>query len=234
MSMWTRPALWWRILIVVSAATGLAIGVSSLVFFTIQSNVIVVAYFIGAAYWMLRRSTDDAPAPRWRGAVVLYISITGLVAHILLMHGASPFPGLTSGPNQLQNWADFFCHYVTPIMVVIDWLVFKPRNTSRLRDIPLWLCFPIGYTALVLVRAALFPNYPNRYPYPFFDVAAHGYTWVFGQIAVLAVEFTIIAVVVVGLDRLGTWVRERVGGSPPSSSGPEAEPITAAASRRVR
>jgi len=215
-SIWTRPALWWRIGIVLSAGIGLSLGDSSLVYFTNQSNVIVLAYFGGAVYWMVRQGSQEAPAPRLRGAATLYITITGLVAHILLNHGANPLPGLVSGPGRLMNWSLFFVHYVTPVMVVLDWLLLRPRNASRWRDIPLWLCFPLGYATLVLIRAALFPSFPTPYPYFFLDPTTNGYAWVFGQVGVLTVEFAAIAAVVVGLDRLGTRLVGRVPSPEPA------------------
>ncbi|MFI9272286.1 Pr6Pr family membrane protein [Kitasatospora sp. NPDC052896] len=212
MSVRTAPALWWRLAIVASSGLGLLLGTSSLVYFTVESNVAVLGYFVGAVYWMLRRDTVDGPAPRLRGAVTLYIVITGLVAHFVLNHGVSPLPGLVSGSgaDRLSNWSSFFLHYVTPVLVVGDWLGNKPRNASRWRDLPLWLSFPLGYAALTLLRAALFPSFPNKYPYFFLDPTGHGYGWVALQIAQLTVEFVILAAGVVGLDRLGTAVRARL------------------------
>ncbi|MER7846460.1 Pr6Pr family membrane protein [Kitasatospora sp. NPDC096077] len=210
MTVRTRPALWWRMGIVLSAGLGLSLGTASLVYFTVQSNVIVLGYFIGAVYWMLKRGTVDAPAPRLRGAATLYILITGLVSHILLQHGASPLPGLVSGPDRLANWSSFFLHYVTPVMVLIDWLVLKPRNAAAWKDIPLWLTFPLGYAAIVLARNALFADFPTPYPYFFFDPTERGYGYVWGQIAQLTVEFVLLGLLVVGLDRLGTKVAAKV------------------------
>jgi hypothetical protein len=211
---WTRPALWWRIGIVLSAGLGLITGEGSLVYFTVESNVIVLGYFLATVYRMLVGRTVDAPAPRLRGAVTLYILITGLVAHIVLNHGASPLPGLTHGGGaaRLQSWSLLLLHYTTPIMVVLDWLCLRPRNASRWRDLPLWLAFPLGYAALTLLRGALFPFFPNRYPYFFLDPAGHGYGWVGLQIAQLTVEFVVLGAVVVGLDRLGTAVRSALSG----------------------
>ncbi|MBP0452765.1 Pr6Pr family membrane protein [Kitasatospora sp. RG8] len=226
MSVRTRPALWWRMGIVLSAGLGLTLQTAPLVYFTIQSNVIVLGYFIGAVYWMLKRGTVDAPAPRLRGAATLYILITGLVSHILLEHGANPLPGLFDGPDKLQHWSSFFLHYVTPVMVIIDWLTLKPRNASAWRDVPLWLAFPLGYAAIVLTRNALFSNYPMPYPYFFFDPTTKGYGYVWGQIALLTVEFVVLAATVIGLDRLGTLVAGKLR----PGAGTAAEPASEAAS----
>lgn len=67
MSVRTSPALWWRMGIVLSAGLGLTLQTAPLVYFTIQSNVIVLGYFIGAVYWMVKRGTVDAPAPGCAG-----------------------------------------------------------------------------------------------------------------------------------------------------------------------
>ncbi|MGF1426074.1 Pr6Pr family membrane protein [Kitasatospora sp. LaBMicrA B282] len=209
-NVWTRPTLWWRLAIVLSSGIGLALGTSSLVYFTVESNTLVLGYFAGAVYWMTKRRTLDAPAPRLRGAATLYILITGLVAHILLNHGANPLPGLVSGPDRLANWSLFLLHYTTPVLVLLDWFCARPRNASRWRDLPLWLSFPLGYAAVVMIRAALFPSFPNKYPYFFFDPTTHGYGYVWLQIAQLTVEFIVLAATVVGLDRLGTALRARL------------------------
>ncbi|BFV60068.1 hypothetical protein KCMC57_up51720 [Kitasatospora sp. CMC57] len=210
MSVWTRPALWWRLAVVISAGLGLILGTGSLVYFTVDSNVIVLGYYIGAVYWMVRRGTVDAPAPRLRGAATLYITITGLVAHILLNKGVNPLPGLVDGADLRQEWSSFFLHYVTPLLVLTDWLCLKPRNASRWKDLPLWLAFPLGYAAVTLTRAAVFPDFPNKYPYFFLDPSEKGYGWVSLQVVQLTVEFVALAALVVGLDRLGTLVARRL------------------------
>jgi hypothetical protein len=223
MTVWTRPALWWRLAIALSAGLGLILSNSSLVYFTIESNVIVLGYFVGAVYWMVGGGTVLAPAPRLRGAATLYITITGLVAHILLNHGADPLPGLVHGPDRLQNWSSFFLHYVTPLLVLGDWLILKPRNASRWKDLPLWLAFPLGYAVLTELRAILFPSFPLKYPYFFLDPTTDGYGWVLGQIGQLTVEFVLLGAAVVGLDRLGTRLAGRPAGEPAPERAAEPE-----------
>ncbi|MER8184763.1 Pr6Pr family membrane protein [Kitasatospora sp. NPDC094015] len=235
MAAWTRPALWWRLAVVLSAGLGLILGNSSLVYFTTESNVIVLGYFASAVYWMVRRGTTDAPAPRLRGAVTLYITITGLVAHILLNHGADPLPGLGPGPDRLQNWSSFLLHYTTPLMVLADWLCLKPRNASRWRDLPLWLAFPLGYAVVTEVRAALFPSFPLKYPYFFLDPTTEGHAWVAGQIARLTVEFVLLGALVIALDRLGTLARQRLRRTttpPPTTPTESPAPTTDTTARR--
>ncbi|HEX8629348.1 MAG TPA: Pr6Pr family membrane protein, partial [Catenuloplanes sp.] len=85
-----------RVAIVVSALTGIiftALGPPTILgllpYFTIQSN-LAVALFAAYATGRARRG-DVEPSPVLQGAVTLYITITGLVYHLVLANPASPF-----------------------------------------------------------------------------------------------------------------------------------------------
>jgi hypothetical protein len=201
-SVWRHPALWWRLGIAAAAGFGLTFAESSLVFFTVQSNLLVFGYFTAALYWMLRTGTVVTPAPRLRGGITLWIVITGLVAHILLNHGENPLPGLVRGADLFADWATFAVHYIVPVMVLVDWLLFSPRRSVAWVDVPLWLAYPLGYALVALGRAAVYPGFVTPYPYFFLDPRSHGYLWVLGQFLVLTVEFTVLAALVVALNRV--------------------------------
>jgi hypothetical protein len=216
-AIWRQPALWWRLVIVLAGGFGLTFETSSLVYFTVQSNLLVFGYFVGAVYWMLRRRAMVTPAPRLHGGVVLWIVITGLVAHILLNHGANPLPGLVHAPDLWVNWTAFALHYVVPVMVLVDWMLFSPRRAVSWRHIPLWLAYPLGYGLVALARAALYPDFENPYPYYFLDPRTNGYLWVAAQFGILTVEFAVLGAIVVLLNRV-------TGRAP-------AEPVSTAATR---
>jgi len=214
---WATPQFVLRAAIVACGAGGLLIGDNRVVYFTAQSNLLVLAYFVGALYWMTKRNSVDPPAPRWRGAVTLWILITCLISHFLLSHGKNPLPGLAApgAGVALANWSLFLVHYVVPVLVLIDWVAFGPHRIVRWRDVPIWIAYPLGYGLVIEVRGALFPAVPIKYPYFFLDPAGHGYGWVGLQFVQLAIIFGVFAVGVVGLDRLGAvlgWGRFDVGG----------------------
>lgn len=207
-----RPQFWWRAAIVVLGVAGLLMGQNSVVYFTTQSNVIVIGYFAGALYWMVTRDTTEAPAPRLRGGVTLWILITCLIAHFLLTHGKNPLPGLGAAEPSvaLTNRSLFLIHYVVPIMTVADWVAFGPHRRVRWRDIALWILYPLGYGLAIEARATAFPVVPYRYPYFFLDPTQHGYVWVAGQFLELAVVFGLFGALVVGLDRLAALAQNVV------------------------
>lgn len=209
---WKARQLWWRLAIVIVCVMGLALGAQPLLFFTTQSNIIVLAYFATAVCWMLVHGTTKAPAPRLRGGVTLWIITTGLVAHLILNHGESPFPGLVdAAPGvALANQSLFLLHYAVPLMVLIDWALFGPRGTVRLRDQIVWILYPVIYGIAALLRGVLFPDVSSRFNYPFFDFATLG---IGGTVIALAQVVGIIAVLasgVIALDRAAEYVARRV------------------------
>ncbi|MCR2785839.1 MULTISPECIES: Pr6Pr family membrane protein [unclassified Microbacterium] len=205
------PQFWWRVAIIVVCLLGLSSGNHRLVFFTTQSNVIVFAYFAGALYWMLRRGTTDAPAPRLRGATTAWILTTALVSHVLLNYGASPLPGLfvTDPAEALANRSLFILHYVVPGMVLVDWLAFGPRRAVRWRDGLVWLLYPFLYGVITLARAIAFPTIADRFPYPFLNIDYLGIGGaLLGLLQVVAV-IAVVGAIVIGLDRAVAALSDR-------------------------
>ncbi|MEU6121973.1 Pr6Pr family membrane protein [Streptomyces sp. NPDC047123] len=196
-----------RALIALAAVTGIVIDLALgspprvLSYFTVQSNVLV-AVVLGLS---AGRAWQGRPALRpWvTGGTLVYISITGLVYHLVLANEASAFSmtgGTLSGWHAVSNQ---LLHTVTPIGVALDWLLLTRPGGLRLRHAGLWLLYPLAYLAFALARGALLsPGSTARYPYPFLDVDLHGYAGVLGNAVVFGLSFYALALLVVGLDRI--------------------------------
>ncbi|MEU8232036.1 Pr6Pr family membrane protein [Actinoplanes sp. NPDC048967] len=176
---------------VVLTAAGPATVTGLLPFFTIQSN---VAYGVFAA-WAAFRGRDTPAA--LKGAVTLYVAITGLVYHLVLTNPASGFavdPVHRDLPEAIGNQ---LLHTVVPLLAVLDWLVFDERGRFRWRHALYWLAFPLGYLAFALIRGLVV----DKYPYPFIDVNELGYDGVSISSAGFAVAFWILGLLFVAIDR---------------------------------
>ena len=197
---WTTA---YRLMLILAAVVGLiytwlALGspLNPLVLFTVQSNLLLTGFYLWQVAGRGRR-----PPTQLKGAVTLYIVITGLVWHFLRMRGASPFEHLSLRGHGLGN---FLLHYVTPVLAVIDWLLFdrtapRPKWTAALT----WLVYPMAYLAFALVRGALLPpDAWKRYPYPFLDVDTFGYGGVALNALALAVCFALLGYGLIALHRL--------------------------------
>lgn len=126
-------------------------------FFTIQTNLLVVVLLV----WGALRGPTAAPSGRYdgfRGAVTLYIALVGVVFALLLARVSADL-GLT------LPWVNRVVHYISPVLVVVDFLLVAPAVRLRWSWLGWWLVFPLAYLAYSLVRGALV----DWYPYPFLD-----------------------------------------------------------------
>jgi hypothetical protein len=139
-------------------------------FFTILSNLLAMAVLLEGGR---RQLTGQPPLPDlWRGAAVVYMTVTYLVFAVLLR----------DLQEELQThvaWVDSVLHRVTPIVLMVDWLIEPPHQPIPFRRavVP-WLAFPLAWTAFTLVRGAI----DGRLPVP---VPGSGERWLRGRRALL-------------------------------------------------
>jgi hypothetical protein len=156
-------------------------------YFTVLSNCAAAAVL---AVLVVRPAL--AYAPRFalvRGAVTLYMVVTGLVYAVLLAP-ASADVGLT------EPWVDAVVHEVAPILVLLDWLYDPPGRRLSVRAVAAWLIFPAVYLVYSLVRDPI----ANWYPYPFLDPdhGSNGYA----SVAVTSAAVLVTIIVLAALLRL--------------------------------
>ncbi|MDQ0582493.1 Pr6Pr family membrane protein [Streptomyces rishiriensis] len=196
-----------RLLLASTAAAGVTLAfmlgspLRVLSHFAIQSNILLALVTLLSARraWTARRPLPAALT----GAALLYVTITGLVYHLLLTDAAVPFSvtGTTTAPTGWHLVAGHLIHTVTPTAAVLDWLLLTPPGRLRLRRAATWMIYPVAYLAFCLARAQLIPaGAPGRYLYPFFDVEAHGYKHALANALLLGLSFYALAVVLVALD----------------------------------
>jgi hypothetical protein len=155
-------------------------------FFTIESNILaVVALGLSA---VVRTDERSFAFEVFRGAVVLYMAITGVVFALLLS-------GLQAELQTAIPWVDFVVHKLLPAVVVADWLLDPPRYRLPLRLGLVWLAFPLAYVTYTLIRGSSV----DWYPYPFLDVSELGYGGVLARCALLAAWMAVGAMVIVAV-----------------------------------
>ncbi len=166
--------------------TALTRVIRLLSYFTIESNLIVAV----VSWTLVADPQRDGRGWRIaRLASVVCIAVTGVV-YVSVLRGL--FDLTPAG-----RVADTGLHYVTPLFVVVGWLLFGPRPRVDLRTVGLMLLFPIGWLAYTLVRGEIV----DAYPYPFVDVAAEGYAVVAVNCVVVTLVFVAVSLLVLLLDR---------------------------------
>jgi len=210
-TVFAKPALWWRTGIVLACVFGIMSQEWRLAFFTTLSVLAVLGYFSIVVYEMIRRGAADPVAPRLRGGITLWIVTTALISHVIVEGGASPFPGMTDADPAVvvEYRSRFVMHYVIPAMVLIDWIIFGPHGIVRWRDALWWLLFPLAYGVISILRGQWFPDVSDRFPYPFFDPTISGWAAVALGLLEVVLANAVIAVGVIGLDRLSAAITRR-------------------------
>ncbi|MDP3392609.1 Pr6Pr family membrane protein [Sediminibacterium sp.] len=150
-------------------------------YFTILSNLIVFAYFISKALSAELGENGFWTKPETSTAVTVYITVVGLVYHIVLSK--------IHNPQGLAKIADHGLHSFTPLVTLLYWFVFVSSKKVNYNSIPYWLLYPAFYFVYTIIHGAL----TQFYPYPFLDVNKIGLLQSFLNCLVVLVLFTFLS-----------------------------------------
>lgn len=132
-------------------------------YFTIDTNILVALCF---TFIFLKKDTPRGKfisKPSTVTAIVVYITIVGIVYNIILRP--------LWKPQGLQMIIDEMLHSVTPVYFILFWVIFTPTKELKWKDAFSWLIYPILYMLYAIVLGAI----TKFYPYIFVDVSRHGY-----------------------------------------------------------
>ena len=159
-------------------------------FFTVLTNTLAVVVL---SYALVKRDSAAKRfflAPKISSGIAVSIAVVGLAYSLLLRH--------LWQPEGFQFIADELLHDVMPVLFLIYWWRCVPKGTLRLKHIGAWVVYPLVYFAYVLLRGHLL----GQYQYPFIDVDSLGYPQVFVNAGGILAGFVLIALMVVGLDKV--------------------------------
>lgn len=185
-------------LLATALAAQLAIGLSRpgltvvrfFSYFTVLSNTSAVVMLTLLA--ARPRRDESTRFAIFRGAVTVYMGVTGIVYAAILAPGAGDV-GLT------EPWVDWVLHVIGPVAVAVDWVVSRPPVTIPTAALPIWLVFPAAYLGYTLIRGPIV----DWYPYPILDPhESDGY----GEVVLWSV---VVLVVIVALGALHCWWANR-------------------------
>ncbi len=159
-------------------------------FFTVLTNTLVAVVL---SYALINRDCAAKRfflAPAVSSGIAVSIVVVGLAYSLLLRH--------LWQPEGFQLIADELLHDVMPVLFVVYWWRCVPKGQLRFKHIGLWVIYPLVYFAYALLRGDLL----GQYQYPFIDVGTLGYPQVFVNAGGILAGFVLVALAVVGLDRL--------------------------------
>lgn len=184
-----------------------------LMYYTNQSNILCLIYFICAAVFVFKQIKTSGKTgaatfhPRLKGAVVMAITVTFLIYWLLLNNS-----GFTMGDStavverdMIGTITNHLVHTIVPLMTIFDWVLFDPKGSFKKVDPLLWVAIPLVYYGFALIVAQTgytFRDGSSRYPYFFLDSDLIGWGSVLMYVVGLVVAFIILGYIVLGIDRL--------------------------------
>lgn len=177
---------------------------TTVLFYTMVSNLLCLAWMlllIVRTVRDLRRSGPigtSTPSPRGSGAVMMAITVTMLIYLVVLVPTR-----FADGDTDVFSLTDNLIHIITPLLMIVDWLLFVPKGAFRWFDPLLWISIPYVYLVWAFAYGALGGEFTpgQRYPYPFMDVDALGVLGVTQWVVALTVALVVVGLVFVVIDR---------------------------------
>lgn len=185
---------------------------SAFLSYTVLSNVLCLVWMVWSAIVTIR----DAQAKGWYGfstpsirgsaAVMMVITVTMLIYLFVLL----PSTFVQPGAYEPFTLTDTLIHIITPILVIIDWVLFIPKGQIDRFDPLRWALIPYAYLAFAFIYSAFGGRFAagTRYPYPFMNVEELGVGGVTAWIAGLTVALVGMGYLFFAADRFLARGRE--------------------------
>jgi hypothetical protein len=205
----------YRLVIIVGAGWGLAImfgaktgewNFSQLIFYTIQSNLVIFLAYLGLVVVSIvktvrkKRATDFSYPPLIMGGLMAMIALTGIVYNFVL---APAIPDeILYALDATSNW---LLHTFVPLAVFMDWLLFTDMKNVRWWYPLAWTATPLAYFAFAMIRAQVggpIMRGASYYPYFFIDVDIYGAWGVARNVILIAAVFGGMGYGLMGVGRL--------------------------------
>lgn len=175
----------------------------NLTYFTVQSNIFC---FICMCVFLFRTKKGVSEAMvSMKYAATLCILVTFLCFHYVILSSETYTGTLFS--LQMKN---FIAHYLSPLLMLLDWLLFQPKGKLSWYSPILWLICPLTYLLIIVTRASF--NSPEvfaraaRYPYFFLDIDRIG-SQVYIYILLYLALFVFLGYLFLIVDKiLAAWV----------------------------
>jgi hypothetical protein len=132
-------------------------------YFTILTNLLVSIAFTSLVQKDRSNWNSFFSKPSTQTALTLYILVVGLVYNCILRALWSPVG--------FQKLTDELLHTIIPLLCLIYWIAFVPKNSLHWKNSFVWLVYPAIYSLGIAIRGA----FSGFYPYPFINVSELGY-----------------------------------------------------------
>ncbi|HFI0644631.1 TPA: Pr6Pr family membrane protein [Streptococcus suis] len=189
-----------RCLLAALAITGTALeiikyGIGMLMYYTVQSNLLVSVFAVYMVYAMHKgHDLQSAKFLRIKAAITMSIMITCVVYHFMLAPLADDF-------WRVEN---MLCHYIVPIYFLLDTLLVDRQQQYKWFDPIWWTLLPVLYMIFGLVNGLVIkipiPDAKDSpFAYFFLNVPKYGWPYVLTYAGTIFVAYLVFGFVLTGV-----------------------------------
>lgn len=209
-----KVSIIFKLLVVMSLLTGILLNVvhttsisAILSYYTLQSNIVCLIMFLGIIIAIISRNNYRTSNIYYllKGGSIMAILITGITYQIAL--APNNFYMDASYTMQTERyWANLLVHVVSPILVLLDYMLFDEKGNFKYYYPIIWLFLPLGYVIYVYSYSARGGSFygiggSREFAYIFLDYNQIGYSGVFKSIIIIAILILLVSYFFVFLDR---------------------------------
>ena len=147
---------------------------------TIQTNIICLIMFLLLVIKTITVYIKTKKLEVVKISNTLQLATTYFIAMVMLGYWPILAPMIGIGKTPIEMCNTLFLHLFTPLITIIDTLLFLNHGSVNRKECFKWLIYPIFYLILIITIAQVsdvpyyqFPmgdkTIPLRYPYPMFD-----------------------------------------------------------------
>lgn len=203
-----------KLLVIISLLTGILLNVvhttsisAILSYYTLQSNIICLVMFIGTITVIILKKDyrSDNKYYILKGGVVVAILVTAITYQVALAPNGFQMD-ISYTMRTERYWANLFVHIISPILVLLDYVLFDSKGKFKYKYPFIWLCIPLGYVIYVYIYNVLGGRFfgiggSREYAYKFLDYKQIGYLGVIKWIGVFTILIFMLSNILVFLDR---------------------------------
>lgn len=149
-------------------------------YYTLQSNIIcMIAFIVIIILEIKKKNYKSEMYYLVKGSLIMSIAITSMIYHIALAPGGFSMDSLTNSINN-KLLANFLVHTLSPILVILDYLIFDEKGHFKWYYPFIWLIQPLNYIVYVYTYSKLGGKFysiggSKKFAYFFLDYDQLGY-----------------------------------------------------------
>lgn len=209
-----KISTFYKLLVALSLLTGILLNVMNttsvtaiLSYYTLQSNIICFAMFVGiiVAIFLKKDYRSSNIYYLLKGAVIIAILVTAIIYQISLLPNNFNME-VANTNNTAKYWANEFVHKISPVLVLIDYILFDDKGNFKYYYPIIWLFIPLNYVIYVYTYSTQGGRFygvggSKQFAYIFLDYNQIGYIGVMKSIIIIAILILLMSYFLVFLDR---------------------------------